>query len=347
MENKKSKRGRPRAVGGQPSRKKSRSVDDSDQEMREKIEAANVLSSLKFMAPQSQEPSPSASSTQAASNAEKLPSTYKMSDTIHGISAGQIEAPPVTDSKPVVSYLSHSKGAIKTAVTSCQGVVLSEQANKFILMHLYNSLQTRQAKSDTQTSTTNNTSLTSNIPSDSIIPKSEATRKGTAFSFQQSTALPIVLQPQNPVNRAVAAALKNAISVGMAKIHNPPKQSGSHTNLSARHSATRQQIDERDTDSQETDKKTESQETNLPLKKRRILANEEDTSLATSTASSLGTSKIRYESEADVKNLLRLAQSTQMTSMISGTPTQKPYTGKYCKPGMQTCHKLCKFLSEI
>lgn len=333
MEGKKSKRGRPKSVGGQPSRKKSRNMDASEQEMREKIEAANVLSSLKFMAPQSQEASTSTSSTQAAENAEINPLTRKTLDKGHGNPARPTEATPVkerpvSESEPHVKQSPLTKQAIKKPVTSNRGVVLSEQANKFILTQLYNSLLTRQSKAESQTITTTNMS-TSNIPSDSIIPTVEALQKGAAIAVQASTVLPSILQPFNPVNSAVVAALKNAISVGMAKIHNSPKESGSHLDLSARHTASRQQIHERVTYSPDSDKKTESQETNLPLKKRRVLANEENASLAADTFSSPSVSQLTGESDSDVKNLLRLAQSTQMTSMISETPTHKPYSGKF------------------
>ena len=341
MEAKKSKRGRPKSVGGQPSKKKSRNMDASEQEMREKIEAANVLSSLKFMAPQSQEASTSASSTHAAEDDEKIPLTHKTLEKRGGNSARPTEAPPVKESPvnesgPVVKHTSLMKQATKTPVTSSQGALLSEQANKFILMQLYNSLLTRQSKADPQTITTTNRS-TSNLPSDSIIPTVEALQKGASIAMQASTVLPSILQPFNPVNSAVVAALKNAISVGMAKIHNPPKQSGSRSDLSVRHTASRQQIHERVTDSPDSDKKTESQETNLPLKKRRVLANEENISLATATSSRSSPSapQVTGESDSDVKNLLRLAQSTQMTSMISETPTLKPYQGNFCR-------KLCK-----
>ena len=336
MEAKKSKRGRPKSVGGQPSRKKSRNMDASadltdasDQEMREKIEAANVLSSLKFMAPQSKEASASAPVAHAAENAGKIPLTHKTLEKRRGNSARRTEAPPVKETpvktnKPIVVHTPLTK-APKTPVPSSQGVVLSEQANKFILMQLYNSLRTRQTKPESEITSTSNSS-TSSLPSDSIIPSSEASQKGKEFADKPTSALPNILQPFNPVNSAVVAALKSAISV-----HSPPKQSGSRSDFNTRHTASQQQNHERATDSPDSDKKTENQETSLPLKKRRILASEENTRLAAAKSSSPSASEINEESDSDMKNILRLAQSTQMTSMISEIPTLKP-GNYYFKP---------------
>lgn len=325
MESRKPKRGRPKSVGGHSSRKKSRDMDDSDQEMREKMEAANVLSSLRFLPPQTKEPNSPVLSGPNVVKVTKIPVTYKMSDPDRGNSMPQLTAPSAIESRPVVKYLSQTKGIARSVVPTSQGVVLSEQANKVILMHLYNSLQNRQTKTDSQIGTGNIINLSSNLPVESIIPKAGDTKSGTS---EQTCALPNVLQPSNPVNKVVAAALKNAIS-GITKIQQPSKPTES-SNLSTKHSLARmprQQTDDGDSEGQEGDKKVENTENTLPLKKRRILPHEEKTVSSSSTISSLFTSQLSHESESDMKNLLRLAQSTQMTSMISETPN-KPYAGK-------------------
>ena len=355
MDSKKSKRGRAKSFGGHTSgtsrSKKSRNMDDTEQEERDRIEAANVLSSLRFFAPKSQDSISPVSTVQAVDHERNFPVTHKMSDPKYGNPTSLSAAPPVQDSKPEIRYLPVARGSGRGPSPAPQGgVVLSEQANKFILMHLYNSLQNRQGKSELQTSPNDESRIPSNLPSESIIPKSEAARKVMSVNINRTSSLPNILHPTNPVNRAVAAALRNAIPASARE--RSQKQSDTIRDTTAnltskvpdRHLANRIPVQtglEKDSvcgmkDSKsfvtldsdiQNSKKMDSTENSLPLKKRRVFPQQGARSDSPVSVEVVAAPHLDYDSQTDVKNLLRLAQTTQMTSMISETPSHKTYTG--------------------
>ena len=328
MDNKKAKRGRARSFGGHTSgssRKKPKNMDDSDKEERDRMEAASVLSSLRFLTPQRSESEPSDSNVKSTDNIPKIPVTHKISGQNHGNSTSPRTAPSIQEMK----HVSTQRGSGRASGPAPQGV-LSEQANKFILMHLYNSLLNRQGKSDTQ-SFSNESRPSTNLPSESIIPKSEAARKVSPVNYSRTISLPSVLYPSNSINKNVAAALRNSIPASTRDRaqtwHKPIDTSDAVTDLTSKAPGQKSNQNTMQNDAENLSKKTDSSDNSLPLKKRRVLSHSGSRANSPPSKESTAGYHLDYNAQTDVKNLLQLAQRTQMTSMISETPNHRPYTG--------------------
>ena len=302
MEKKKAKRPKLRTLldghgQGRSAVKQKLPSATSDKEERERLEAANILSSLKFMTPTTPEitksdPKKEVTANSSAVNVTQFPVTWTT-----GIS---------THSTP--SVLHHGKqlssGRSGTAKSLLTPAVLAQLAQVQAVMgtqivqslprQLLSSILTLQARPVAKTQTSQ-----SKVPS--VVMSAEPSR------------LPVTVNAVKTVNKTVASALRQAVALNTTK-QNPDsvvmktmikeklqkKITDELPNGSDNQESVSSTSDEK---LESVSKKKDTVETSLPLKKRRLV------SLLDNQASNLESSRLSdLTSSVHMDNILNLAR---------------------------------------